>query len=88
MQASTMKYFFHLEDGTCIRDPKGEEFPNDAAAMLEAANVARELSKAQVHAYEWRVVVKNASGHHVGSVPLVSPDDRARGAPTLPVSIH
>jgi hypothetical protein len=55
-----MKYFFHLEDGACIRDPKGEEFPDDAAALLEAARVAQELSKLRVHAYEWRVVVKNA----------------------------
>jgi histidinol phosphatase-like enzyme len=66
-----MKYFFHLEDGTCIRDPKGDEFPNDAAAMVEAATVAHELSKARVHAHEWRVVVKNADGLRIGSVPLV-----------------
>ena len=66
-----MKYFFHLEDGACIRDPKGEEFPDDAAALLEAVIVARELSKARVHAYEWSVVVKNADGIRIGSVPLV-----------------
>jgi hypothetical protein len=45
-----MKYFFHLEDGACIHDAQGEEFPNDAAAMLEATNVAHELSKLRVHA--------------------------------------
>ena len=66
-----MKYFFHLEDGACIRDPTGEEFPDDAAALLEAVVVARELSKLRVHAYEWRVVIKNADGLHIGSVPLV-----------------
>jgi histidinol phosphatase-like enzyme len=66
-----MKYFFHLEDGACIRDPKGEEFPDDAAALLEATKVAQELSKLRVHAYEWRVVVKNANGVRVGSVPLI-----------------
>jgi hypothetical protein len=71
VQACTMKYFFHLEDRACIRDPKGEEFADDAAALLEAANVARELSKLRVHAYERRVVVKNADGLRVGSVPLV-----------------
>jgi hypothetical protein len=65
-----MKYFFHLEDGACIRDPKGDEFPDDAAAMLEAVKVAQELSKLHVHAYEWRVVVKNADGDRIGSVPL------------------
>ena len=66
-----MKYFFSLEDGACIRDPKGEEFSDDAAAMCEAAKVAQELSKLRIHAYEWQVVVKNADGLRVGSVPLV-----------------
>jgi hypothetical protein len=66
-----MRYFFHLEDGACIRDPKGSEFPDDAAAMREAEKVARELSPLRVHAYEWSVVVKNADGLRVGSVPLM-----------------
>ena len=85
-----MKYFFHLEDGTCIRDPKGQEFPNAAAAMVEAATVAHELSKARVHAHEWRVVVKNADGLHIGSVPLVPPDAASlrEGVPVPPKSIH
>ena len=84
-----MRYFFHLEDGACIRDPKGEEFADDAAALLEAANIARELSKLRVHAYEWRVVVKNADGFRVGSVPLV-PDVAAyaEGISFPPTSIH
>jgi hypothetical protein len=81
-----MKYFFHLEDGTCIRDPKGEEFPDDATALVEAVKVARELSKAQVHAYEWHLVVKNAVGRRVGSVPLVpNPAAHTNDAPS---SIH
>ena len=95
-----MKYFFHLEDGACIRDPKGEEFSDDAAAMLEAAKVARELSKAPVHALRWRVVVKNAAGHRVGSVPLVPPAGHGHGhghgqseseserVPVPPASVH
>jgi hypothetical protein len=65
-----MRYFFHVEDGACIRDPKGEEFPDDAAAVREAAKVAQELSKLRVHAHEWRVVVQNAEGLRVGSVPM------------------
>ena len=81
-----MKYFFHLEDGACIRDPKGEEFPDDAAALLEAAVLARELSKARVHAHEWRVVVENADGIHIGSVPLVP--SAADDAPGQASSIH
>ena len=39
-----MRYFFHLEDGACIRDPKGEEFPDDAAA-----GAAMRESVIQVH---------------------------------------
>ena len=79
-----MKYFFHLEDGACIRDPNGEEFVDDAAAMREAARVAQELSKLRVHAYEWRVVVKNADGLRVGSVPLIpSLAADAQGVPIL-----
>jgi hypothetical protein len=84
-----MRYFFHLEDGACIRDPTGEEFPDDAAALREAAIVARELSKLRVHAYEWRVVVKNADGLRVGSVPLVpGAAARAQDVAVSPASIH
>ncbi len=84
-----MRYFFHLEDGHCIRDPQGEEFPDDAAAMREAVTVARELAKAQVHAAEWQVVVKNAAGRRIGSVPLVPGLAEAHeGVPVPPPSIH
>ena len=84
-----MRYFFHLEDGSCIRDPQGEDFPDDAAALLEAAIVAKELSKLRVHAHEWHLVVKNADGLRVGSVPLVP--DRAAYSEDVsisPKSIH
>jgi hypothetical protein len=84
-----MRYFFHLEDGACIRDPKGEEFADDAAALLEAASVAQELSKLRVHPYEWSVVVKNADGLRVGSVPLVpDPAAHAEGISIPTRSIH
>jgi hypothetical protein len=83
-----MEYFFHLEDGTCIRDPKGEEFPDDAAALLEAGKVAHELSKARVHAFEWRVVVTNATGHRIGSVPLIPPAGHHQSVRVPPVSVH
>ncbi|MEA2980033.1 MAG: hypothetical protein QOF91_342 [Alphaproteobacteria bacterium] len=83
-----MRYFFHIEDGACIRDPKGEEFSDDAAAMCEAAKVAQELSKLRLHPYEWRVVVKNADGLRIGSVPLVPPAAHPEGAANAPRSIH
>ena len=73
-----MKYFFHLEDGEYIQDPKGTEFPDDASAMSEAMKVAQGLSEQilqqrsedRVHAHKWRVVVKNADGVLIGSVPV------------------
>lgn len=83
-----MMYFFHLEDGSCLRDPKGVEFPNDAAAMVEAAAIAQglaeELSSHPELADEWRVVVKNAQGARVGSVPL----DRNQADPDPPGLLH
>jgi hypothetical protein len=69
-QACTMRYFFHLEDGSCILDPKGTDFDDDAAAMVEAKKVADELSTLPVHQHDWHVVVKSANGLRVGSVPL------------------
>ena len=64
-----------MEDGSCIRDPQGEEFPDDDAALREAVNIARELAKQGVHPGDWRVVVQDENGLRVGSVPLVpSPD--------------
>ena len=70
-----MKYFFHMEDGTCIRDPQGQEFWDDAAALREAVNVAQGLARQGVPDH-WRVVVKDASGLHIGSVPLASGADK------------
>ena len=78
-----MRYFFHLEDGTCVRDPSGEEYSDDTVAMLVAAVVAHELSKVQVNAADWRVVVKNADGLRIGSVPFVP--EVAADIPPLPI---
>jgi histidinol phosphatase-like enzyme len=84
-----MRYFFHVEDGAYIRDPKGEEFADDAAAMREAAKVAQELSKLRVHAYEWRVVVQNADGIRVGSVSMTPTlAEHTPGHPVPPGSVH
>jgi hypothetical protein len=66
----TMRYFFHLEDGCCILDPKGTDFDDDAAALHEAKKVADDLSRLPVHQHDWCVVVKSANGLRVGSVPL------------------
>ena len=81
-----MRYFFHMEDGKCIRDENGQDFPDDAAAMLEATKVARELSKQRIKGvHEWHVVVTNAEGRRIGSVPLVP---RTHDVPIQLDSIH
>jgi hypothetical protein len=65
-----MLYFFHVEDGICVSDPKGQEFPDDTSAMLEAARVAEGLSGHLVKGHPWHVLVKNADGVRIGQVPL------------------
>jgi len=56
--------------------------------MREATKVAHELSKLRLHPYEWQVMVKNADGIRVGSVPFVPLVARAQGVPVPPGSIH
>ena len=64
-----------MEDGACIRDPQGEEFSDDAAALREAVNVARGLLGEGLHPDHWRVVVTDVNGLRIGLVPLrPSPD--------------
>ena len=55
--------------------PPGRRVSDDAAALREAVNVAQGLAKQGVQPGHWRVVVKDANGLHIGSVPLApSPD--------------
>ena len=65
-----MIYFFHVEDGVCVSDPKGQEYSDDASAMLEAERVAAGLSGRLVKGHHWHVLVKNADGVRIGQVPL------------------
>jgi hypothetical protein len=84
-----MRYFFHLEDGSCILDPKGTDLLDDATAMLEAITVAHDLSKLPVHQHDWCVVVINADGIRIGSVPLTpSLEGTDHGDPTPSRAIH
>jgi len=64
-----------MEDGTRIRDPQGQEFSDDAAALREAVNVAQGLATEGVPDH-WRVVVKDENGLHIGTVPLASGADK------------
>ena len=64
-----------MEDGACIHDPQGEEFSDDAAPLREAVNVARGLANEGLHPDHWRVVVKDADGLRIGSVPVAPSHD-------------
>jgi hypothetical protein len=65
-----MRYFFHLQNGKRISDTEGNEFPDDDAAMVEAALVAKELGRHRSDAVVWRLVVTNLAGGRVGEVVL------------------
>jgi hypothetical protein len=65
-----MRYFFHLQNGKRISDREGNEFPDDNAAMAEAAIVAKELGRHRPDAVAWRLVVTNLAGERVGDVAL------------------
>jgi hypothetical protein len=73
--------------GRAFGIPRAKNFPDDASAMREASKVAQELSKLRLHPYDWRVVVKNAEGIRVGSVPL-TPREDAAGDPVPPPPVH
>src|SRR3981189_3498333 len=55
----SMRYFFQLQNGGGISDTEGNEFPDDNAAMVEAAIVAKELGRHRSDAGAWRLVVTN-----------------------------
>jgi hypothetical protein len=83
-----MIYFFHVEDGTCISDPTGTEFSDDASAMQEAARVAKGLSRHRLKGHPWHVLVKNADGLRIGQVPLTLPPSTDEADVTSPSTLH
>ena len=76
----------HVEDGVCISDPNGQEFPADASAMQEAAKLAKGLSKYRIQAHPWHVLVKNADGRLSAQLPCVSCNGNTRSVPMRRVS--
>jgi hypothetical protein len=63
-----MRYFFHLEDGTCLKDEQGEELPNDEAAIVVARAIARDLGKNNPLSKEWNVVARDQEGRTVATI--------------------
>jgi hypothetical protein len=58
-------YFFHIENGDCLTDDEGEEFPDNQAALQEAELIAGDLSKNQISRTNLRVIVTDCKGEQV-----------------------
>ncbi len=59
------RYYFHLH-GSGANDLDGEDFPDDAAAIAEAKQVARELAKApDKRSSPGHMVVTNEKGEMI-----------------------
>jgi uncharacterized protein DUF6894 len=67
-----MRYFFHIQSGRRISDLEGNEYPDDKAAMAEAALVAKQLGKSRSDAAAWRLVLTNQDGQQVMEVGLAA----------------
>jgi hypothetical protein len=63
-------YYFSFENGHRIRDPLGEEFPDDEAAIQMACQIAADLGRAKPNPGSLRVVVRDTNDKPVGEVPL------------------
>jgi hypothetical protein len=62
-------YYFHLR-GSGANDLDGEQFPDDAAAISEAKQVARELRQGRKDGSTEYVVVTNEKGGTIHQEPL------------------
>ena len=60
------RYFFNIEDGQCIRDPRGETLPDINAARRTAIDILSEIMIGHVHDLlpEGRLEVKVLDADH------------------------
>jgi hypothetical protein len=75
------RYFFHVFDGrTWSRDDEGDEFPDVAAAIQEAALIARELldDDPRVNEADFRMEVADEHGN---DVHVIRPQDVSNQLP-------
>jgi hypothetical protein len=63
------RYFFHIENGGRVTDPRGEEFPDEDAALEAAEQVASQISANPRAGDDWRIMVTNEAGERVAEVP-------------------
>jgi hypothetical protein len=70
-------YYFSIENGERIRDPLGELFPDDEAALRMAWEIAADLGRSKPNPGSLRVVVRDADDKPVGEAPVkrVQPSD-------------
>ena len=63
-------YYFSFENGHRIRDPLGEEFPDDEAALAMAFKIAEDLARTKSNTGSQRVVVRDANDKPLGEAHL------------------
>ena len=63
-------YYFSFENGHRIRDPLGEEFPDDEAALGMAFKIAADLARTKSNPGSHRVVVRDTNDTPIGEASL------------------
>jgi hypothetical protein len=74
------RYYFSVRNGSGnLSDDDGIELPNDAAARDYACDLARELMfRNEVRKRHWWLVIRNAEGKELFSLPFVAVDETIR----------
>ena len=77
------RYFFHTQNGDCIRDDQGEELKNVAAAREEAVAVLGEILRYRGSSFwttrAFSVIVTDDEGQTVVSVTASASDQAPEG---------
>jgi hypothetical protein len=83
LEARLPHYFFHTQNGDCIRDDQGEELPDADAAREEAVTVLGEILRYRGSAFwttgSFSVIVTDTSGRTVVSVTAQASDAAPEG---------
>ncbi|NBB64019.1 hypothetical protein GVN18_32660 [Pseudomonas sp. ODNR1LW] len=77
------QYYFHTENGDCIRDDQGEELPDTNAAREEAVAVLGEILRYRGRAFwdtaSFSVIVTDSDGRTVVCVTATASDRAPEG---------
>jgi hypothetical protein len=65
------RYYFSLEDGHPLSDPRGEDLADDQAALAAAHRIARDLARTNRNPGELRIVVRDGENRNVGEASLM-----------------